>query len=113
MHLVLQLTLGDEITASDDVQLIFPDSSTLTIAAGQLNYKNLSPNAIQLWNNNQITFAPGTTLQLYENMNIQTGHIMFGSNAGAATYLHRQSPCPITSDIIGIWGGNWIEAFFC
>ena len=80
-------TLGDEVTGSSDMQLVFLDNSTLTIAAGQLNYKNLDSGAIQLWNENIINFGPGTTLQLYRDMNIGTGNVNFGSYDGAATYF--------------------------
>ena len=112
------LTLGDEITSSDDVQLIFLDSSTLTLAEGQINYKNLDPNQsdIQLWNSNTINFPPNTTLQAYENMYMQTGFINFGSFVGPATYAHKLSPgCPETSDILPVtaFGGPYNPVDLC
>ena len=40
------LTLGDDLTliGTNDTQMLFLDASTLNIAEGQLNYKNLDPN---------------------------------------------------------------------
>ena len=109
------LTFGDEITSDDDMQLIFSDTSNLTIAAGTVIYKNLNFNAIQMWNSNAMLFLQGTTLQLYRNINMQTGYIYFGTSLGTATYVHRQTPCPTTSDIFPTtnWGNSYLEEFFC
>ncbi len=107
------LTCGDATTSDNDLHLIFNDSSTLTLAEGLLNYMNLSTNAIQSWNRNTIAIKPNTTLILYEDMYLGTGEVFLGSNDYSATYIHKQSACPTTSDIIGDWGGNWIEEDLC
>ena len=118
------LTLGDVTTTANDVQMLFPDSSTLTIAAGQLNYKNVDPNQtdIQIWNNNAIDFADTTTLALYTNMYIQNtttgGSINFAPLGGRAIYMHKINSgilacCAVATDISGSWGGNFTEVCFC
>jgi acetyltransferase-like isoleucine patch superfamily enzyme len=108
------ITLGDDVTTTSDMHMVFLDNSTLTLAQGQLIYKNLDSNAIQLWNANLISFAPTTTLTLYENMYIQSGEIKFGSNDTPATYEHMYATCcTTTTEIIGGWGGNWTEVCFC
>lgn len=105
------LTLGDDVTTTSDMQMLFLDNSTLTLAQGQLIYKNLDSNSIQLWNSNFISFAATTTLQLYENMNIQSGKALFDSEA---TYLHMYALCcTTTTEIIGSIFGTPVEACFC
>ena len=113
------LTLGDN-TAADDMQLIFPDSSTTLIALGQLNYKNIDTNQndIQAWNGQTFfSFSATSTLALYNNLYLPpdpaTATIELDSNT---RYLHGLGgPCSCTTDIIpsGRVSGSGISVCFC
>lgn len=61
------LTLGNSVI-DDDMTLKYVDGSTLNIASGSLNYKNVAQDAIEAWGGGKMHILSNTSLNIFENM---------------------------------------------
>jgi len=78
------LTLGNSVI-DDDMTLKYVDGSTLNIASGSLNYKNVAQDAIEAWGGGSVNIESNTSLNIFEDMYIN-GCATFFNNS---TYAYK------------------------
>jgi hypothetical protein len=78
------LTLGNS-TSEDDMVINYADGSSLNIASGSLNYKNIANDSIEGWMGGSITVGSNASLNIFEDIYLN-GIITFHSNS---TYAHK------------------------
>ncbi len=79
------ITVGSGMQADDMKVLIMPNLE-LACTQGSIKYKNVGANALKMRNNfSHFHFYPGTTLRLFENMDVRPGFIEFDDQATLLT----------------------------
>jgi hypothetical protein len=79
------LTLGNS-TSEDDMIIVYADDSTLSIASGSLNYKNVNADSIEVWQSGEVSIASGSAINIFEDMYMERGRL---SLFDSSTYAYK------------------------
>ena len=94
------LTLGDQ-TGANDMAIIFSNRYILDLVKGTLSYKNSVADSLQMNNDSMLEICSGSQLNVYEDIYLRNGSLLFDMDAKCALAAGKQ--------IIGSVSGSWMQ----